>query len=44
MKLLELNTMSEYSDTEEPIVINTDNIASIKPIDVFIAQQRAICY
>ena len=31
-----MNTTLEYSDAEEPIVINTDNIASIKPIDAFI--------
>ena len=36
MKLLELYTSSEYSNSDEPIVINTDNIVSIKPIDVFI--------
>ena len=36
MKLLELYTLSEYSNSDEPIVINTDNIVSIKPIDVFI--------
>ena len=35
MKLLELYTTSEYSNSDEPIVINTDNIVSIKPIDVF---------
>ena len=35
MKLLELYTTSEYSKSDEPIVINTDNIVSIKPIDVF---------
>lgn len=36
MKLVELYTSSEYSNSDEPIVINTDNIVSIKPIDVFI--------
>ena len=36
MKLLELYTSSEYSNSDEPIVINIDNIVSIKPIDVFI--------
>ena len=36
MKLLELYTSSEYSNSDEPIVINTDNIVSIKPIDAFI--------
>ena len=36
MKLIELYTTSEYSKSDEPIVINTDNIVSIKPIDVFI--------
>ena len=36
MKLLELYTSSDYSNSDEPIVINTDNIVSIKPIDVFI--------
>ena len=36
MKLLELYTFSEYSNSDEPIVINIDNIVSIKPIDVFI--------
>ena len=36
MKLLELYTSSEYSNSDEPIVINTDNIVSIKPIDTFI--------
>ena len=36
MKLIELYTTSEYSNSDEPIVINTDNIVSIKPIDVFI--------
>ena len=36
MKLIELYTSSEYSNSDEPIVINTDNIVSIKPIDVFI--------
>ena len=36
MKLLELYTSSEYSNSDEPIVINTDNIVSIKPIDVFV--------
>lgn len=35
MKLIELYTTSEYSNSDEPIVINTDNIVSIKPIDVF---------
>ena len=35
MKLLELYTSSEYSNSDEPIVINTDNIVSIKAIDVF---------
>ena len=36
MKLIELYTSSEYSNSDEPIVINIDNIVSIKPIDVFI--------
>ena len=36
MKLLELYTSSEYSNSDEPIVINIDNIVSIKPIDAFI--------
>ena len=36
MKLIELYTSSEYSNSDEPIVINTDNIVSIKPIDAFI--------
>ena len=36
MKLIELYTSSDYSNSDEPIVINTDNIVSIKPIDVFI--------
>ena len=36
MKLLELYTSSEYSNSDEPIVINIDNIVSIKPIDVFV--------
>ena len=36
MKLIEIYTSSEYSNSDEPIVINTDNIVSIKPIDVFI--------
>ena len=36
MKLVELYTSSEYSNSDEPIVINIDNIVSIKPIDVFI--------
>ena len=35
MKLLELYTSSEYSNSDEPIVINIDNIVSIKPIDAF---------
>ena len=35
MRLVELYTSSEYSNSDEPIVINTDNIVSIKPIDVF---------
>ena len=49
MKLLELyNTSSEYSNSAEPIVINTDNIVSIKPIDVFICMlvcnENTLCY
>ena len=36
MKLVELYTSSEYSNSDEPIVINIDNIVSIKPIDVFV--------
>lgn len=36
MKLIELYTSSEYSNSDEPIVINIDNIVSIKPIDAFI--------
>ena len=36
MKLIEIYTSSEYSNSDEPIVINIDNIVSIKPIDVFI--------
>ena len=48
MKLLELNTSSEYSNSDEPIVINTDNIVSIKPIDVFmcviVCNETTLCY
>ena len=48
MKLLELYTSSEYSNSDEPIVINTDNIVSIKPIDVFICvfvyNETTSCY
>ena len=48
MKLLELYTSSEYSNSDEPIVINIDNIVSIKPIDVFICvfvyNETTSCY
>ena len=48
MKLLELYTSSEYSNSDEPIVINTDNIVSIKPIDaficVFVCNKDTSCY
>ena len=48
MKLLELYTTSEYSKSDEPIVINTDNIVSIKPIDVFmcviVCNETTLCY
>ena len=48
MKLLELYTSSEYSNSDEPIVINTDNIVSIKPIDVFmcvmVCNKNTSCY
>lgn len=48
MKLLELYTSSEYSNSDEPIVINTDNIVSIKPIDVFmcvfVCNETTLCY
>ena len=48
MKLVELYTSSEYSNSDEPIVINIDNIVSIKPIDVFICvfvyNETTSCY
>ena len=48
MKLLELYTSSEYSNSDEPIVINIDNIVSIKPIDVFmcvfVCNETTLCY
>ena len=48
MKLIELYTTSEYSKSDEPIVINTDNIVSIKPIDVFmcviVCNETTLCY
>lgn len=48
MKLLELYTSSEYSNSDEPIVINTDNIVSIKTIDVFmcvlVCNETTSCY